>query len=91
MDRQRILIIILVLLFVGGAYYYYQVYQPAPVEGEVNPAIADLDTRLAELRPLANVEFNTSVLDNPFFRSLKTVVVTVPPAVSGRSNPFLPF
>lgn len=92
MDRQRMLIIFLVLLLIGGAYYYYQIYQPAPELGGINPAIIDIDARISELRPLAEVQFNAAVLNNTFFRSLRLITATTTPSgVAGRINPFIPF
>lgn len=94
MDRQRFIIVVLVLILIGGIYYYYQVYSIAPSVEVMNPEIIELDSRLVAIRSLNSVEFDTSVLDNPFFLSLKPIVATTstsPAVIAGRINPFLPF
>ena len=92
MDWQRTLLIVLVLVVLGGGYYYYQVYNVAPTPEGGNQVVAGIDAKLNDIRPLASVEFDTSILNNAFFRSLK--VIPAPPAstvVPGRANPFLPY
>lgn len=94
MDLPRIILIILILLLVGGGYYYFQVYNVAStLEGDSsNSVIADLDARLNEIRPLAAIELDLSLFDNPFFTLLKPITATSGPAViPGRVNPFTPY
>ena len=94
MDLQRIIIIILILLVIGGAYYYFQVYnvEPTVEGGSASLMVAELDARLNEIRPLAAVELDLSLFDNPYFRLAKPTVATSGPAVvPGRSNPFKPY
>ena len=92
MDSQRILLIILILMTLGVGYYYYQVYHVVPATSKQNSAVADLDARLNEIRPLASVELDISIFENAFFRSLKIITATTGERVlPGRTNPFLPF
>lgn len=93
MDKQRLLIAFFALILIGGVYFYYYVYTIAPSVEVMNPEIRELDSGLAAIRPLNSVELNTSILDNPFFRSLKPLVTPATPEVitAGRANPFLPF
>ena len=92
MNLQRTFLIVLILIVLGGGYYYYQVYNVAPTPEGGNQALADLDAKLNDIRPLASVEFNTSILNNAFFHSLKVIpVATTSAVVPGRANPFLPY
>ena len=94
MNWQRIIIIILILAVVGGGYYYFQVYNvtPTPEGGSSSSTVADLDARLNEIRPLAAVNLDLSLFDNPFFRLVKPITATSGPAVvPGRANPFTPY
>ena len=92
MDWQRTLWIILILIVLGGGYYYYQVYNVAPAAEGGNPVIAELDTKLNDIRPLASVEFDTSIFNNAFFRSLQVITAsTTLTVVPGRANPFLSY
>lgn len=92
MDLQRIILILLLLTVVGGGYYYFQIYNAESLPEGRNQAVIDLDVRLNEIRPIASVEIDTSLFENTFFRSLKTVVATSTPVLTpGRKNPFAPF
>ena len=94
MDIKRIIIIILIIAALGGGYYYFQVYNTTPaIEGSSgNQVVADLDTRLNEIRPLATVELDTAIFGNVFFRALQIATATTGQAVvAGRVNPFTPY
>ncbi len=92
MTLQRIIVIILILAGIGGAYYYFQVYSAAPASEGSSPAVAELDARLNEIRPLASVDLDTSVFNNIFFRSLQpAAVATTSAPAPGRINPFTPY
>lgn len=92
MDRQRTLLIVLILILLGGGYYYYQVYNIAPTAEGGSQAIAEVDLRLNEIRPLALIQLDTSIFNNPFFHSLRPLAAATSSSVlPGRSNPFLPY
>lgn len=92
MDWQRIILIILILAAVAGGYYYFQVYNVEPTPEGGSSAVAGLDARLNEIRPLAAVEFDLSLFDNPFFLLLQPIIATSSSAVvPGRLNPFVPY
>lgn len=92
MDLQRTSLIIFVLFIIGGAYYYFQVSGTTPAAAGSNPVIAELDAKLVDIRPLAAVAFDTSLFQNPSFRSLKSIMATSGPEVlPGRQNPFISF
>lgn len=92
MDRSRIFPIILILMLLGGGYYYYQVYSVAPTTEGGSQVIAEADSRLNEIRPLASVQLDTSIFDNPFFHSLRPLTAAASSSVlPGRSNPFVAF
>lgn len=92
MNRQLILIVLLIaVLGVGGYFWYVRV--PVNPEGSAsNVAIAEFQQKLGEMRRLTSIDLDTSILQDPFFRSLKLetatdTVLTTP----GRANPFVPF
>ena len=92
MDNQRLLFILLVLALIGGVYYYYQASSTVVVPNGGVPMIAELEARLADIRPLSAVVLDTSVFSNPFFHSLTLMPATSgTPVTAGRLNPFLPF
>lgn len=76
----------------GGGYYYFQVYNVTPTAEGGSSVVADLDARLNDIRPLAAVELDLSLFDNPFFHLLKPIIATSGPAIlPGRLNPFTPY
>ena len=92
MDWQRTLLIVFILAVLGGGYYYYQVYNVVPTAAGSNQAVADLDAKLNNIRPLASVDFDTSIFNNAFFRSLKVIAAATGSAVvAGRANPFVAY
>lgn len=92
MDRQRFILIVLILILLGGGYYYYKVYNVAPTPEGESKVIAEADTRLNEIRPIADVQLDLSLFNNPFFLSLQPVFpATTSAALPGRLNPFTPY
>lgn len=95
MNRQLIFIGIFILVLGGTAYIWYQYSQSISVP-EASVAQDDFSVQLSELRRLKNLELDTSIMDDSFFRSLD-----LPPGVqeqsvtqrevSGRANPFISF
>ena len=95
MNRQTILIVIVILMLAGAAFIWSRYSQTTPVVEETE----DFDIDISELRRLKTINLDTSVLQEPFFRSLETPVETVtqptvptsPDTKTGRTNPFTPF
>ena len=98
MSRQTI-IIFLILIVLGAAsvwFFYPQSSAPASqspnVQGAASPSdIAAIEQELAGLRRLKDLQFETSVLRQPFLQSLQAPSEGVSSSISpGRANPFLP-
>lgn len=79
------------VLGVGGYFWYVRV-PPDSEASSTNAAIAEFQEKLGELRRLTSVDLDTSILQDPFFRSLKPETATDTVLITpGRSNPFVPF
>ena len=92
MDLQRILLIILILMALGGGYYYYQGSYAPSTAARGSSVVADLNARMNDIRRIASVDLDISILDNAFFSSLRIITATTSQAViPGRTNPFLPY
>lgn len=91
MSQHSILITLFILIIGATGYFLYQgIDNQTALESD--PAIMALETRLAELRHLKDISFDTSALKDKFFQSLVLPVVPPPPDIKiGRANPFIPF
>lgn len=85
-------IIFLVLILVLGAAYYYFVYIGInfSIESQnppLAPALTDLENKIVSMP-----DFNFSVFDSSFYKSLK-MYGAIPIVVDslGRTNPFIPY
>lgn len=91
MDRQTLLFFIIIIVLAIAGYMYFQ------SGGVVLPAsstekTAEFEAHLGELRVLTSISFDTSILQNEFFKSLSLPVATsINPVTAGRANPFLPY
>lgn len=89
MAKQTITTIAIILLLAGAGLLLYQGGgTSAPPDGAET---AKLETRLEELRRITQIKFDTSILQDPSFRSLQTSP-EIPQSQTeiGRQNPFLP-
>lgn len=95
MTRQNILIVVLILALAGVGYFFFMgSEQNTPTVAETsNNVEVQFQERLTQLRRLKTLQFDTSVLRDPFFGSLATQGILIQPSseVTGRTNPFLPF
>jgi hypothetical protein len=93
MTRQNIFIAIFVVLLAGAGYSFFMTGDETLAEITQNSVGTQFQERLAQLRRLKTIEFDTSVLRDPFFNSLTSLGVLVQPSseITGRTNPFLPF
>ena len=103
MSRQNLIILIIVLVFAGAGiwFFYFQSSSPAAdqaADTSSDPDVQHVEQELVNLRRLKDLRLDTSILQNPFLKSLevprtisqKTGTSTAY-ATPGRSNPFLPF
>lgn len=94
MNRQTIMLIVLVIVFgISGFlwYRYLRTRAPATETTAETRAAAEGLLDLTELRRLKTLQLDTSVLRDPFFRSLELPSVTPAPEITpGNPNPFLP-
>ena len=91
--RQTIFIIIFILILGIGGYYLYQNsgLSAGQTVAETSETRATIETRLADLRRLKDLQLDTSILQNRFFLSLQpTQPATTIDAKTGKPNPFLP-
>ena len=90
MIQQNILVIIFTVVIGTTAYFWYQAVNTQEIVE--NPAVIELESRLAELRRLKDIQFDTSIFQDQFFQRLSLPVIPPPPEVTiGRQNPFAPF
>ncbi|MBI2056082.1 MAG: hypothetical protein HYT37_01775 [Candidatus Sungbacteria bacterium] len=91
MSQQSTLITLFILIIAATGYFLYQgIGDQTTIESD--PVVTLLESRLAELRRLKDISFDTSVLQDKFFQSLSTPVIPSPPDIKiGRTNPFIPF
>ncbi|QQG45675.1 MAG: hypothetical protein HYW89_02020 [Candidatus Sungiibacteriota bacterium] len=86
--QTTLLIIVFIIIVAATGYLWFGLSGPA-VE---NAGGEEFSVRLAELRRLKNLQLDTSVLEDQFFRSLELPQETPLPEVKiGRINPFAPF
>lgn len=92
MDRQTIFLIILILALAGGGWIWYQSQQQPAIDTAGPTAdIVEIEARMTEIRRLKNATLDTTILQDPLFKSLKDITATSGPTVSpGRINPFAP-
>lgn len=91
MNQQSLVTVLFVVIIGATAYFWFQGAggQTAP---EASPSVVALEARLAELRHLKEIRFDTSVLQDKFFQSLTGPIIPPLPDIKiGRSNPFIPF
>lgn len=95
MNRQLILTIVLIAALGGTGYIWYQYSQTTEVipKPEFSEKTDHLEERLSELRRLKTLRIDTSIVEDPFFKSLGTPqeAINQPEVKSGRPNPFLAF
>lgn len=97
MSRLKILIIVFFIVLAGSGYIMYGALYGSEDSKEAAPtpsAQTKVGERLAQLRRLKTLQFDTSVLKDPFFRSLAPeteVIIQTDTSSTGRLNPFLPF
>ena len=85
----KLIVIIIIVALAGGGFFLWQTWQSAPASTYVSP---EIESRLADLRKLRDLRFDTGVLRDSFFRSLESPAASAAPsAEAGRANPFLPF
>lgn len=94
MNRQTIILILVVILFGGIGFVWYRYLQTLPPEPEIpteTKAATENALNLAELRRLKTLNLDTTILENPLFRSLETTAETFTPDIApGNINPFVP-
>ena len=92
MDIKSIVLIILILGIAVAGYVMYQRRAIILVEEGKTETVLQYERRLAEFRRIMEVSLDTSVLSDPYFKSLTLYVATSGPAITpGRPNPFQPF
>ncbi len=91
MSQQSLLVTVSVIIIGATAYFlFYNTSDQAALK--TSPVVQELEARLAELRHLKDIRFDTSVLQDNFFKSLSLPDIPQPPDVKiGRLNPFIPF
>lgn len=94
MNKQTIILVVLVIAFGGTGFVWYRYLQTRTPAAEISPetrAAAEDSLNLSELRRLKTLQLDTSVLRDPFFRSLELPSATPAPEITpGNPNPFLP-
>ena len=92
MDSRNIVLIILILAITIGGYVWYT-RQTVDVQATLqSDTVLQFERALVDMRRLKEVTLDTSVLSDPFFRSLIIPTpVPDPSVIPGRPNPFLPF
>ena len=90
--RSLLSILIILLILGGGGFLWYQSRQTQNGSASVEVERARIEERLAELRKLKDLTFDTSVLDDSAFRALNPIVPSSAAEPSyGRRNPFQAF
>lgn len=92
MTRSNIFLIFFLILLLGTGYLWYQYSRTSLVSPE--KASEDFEARLAQLRRLKTLKIDVAILEDPFFKSFRSISEVVAPekveVKTGRSNPFLP-
>ena len=111
MSKQTLIILIIVLVFAGAGvwFFYFQSSSSTTTDqaantdtGAVyassNPDVQQIERELVDLRRLKDLQIDTSILQNPFLKSLEAprtisggTGTSTAYATPGRTNPFLPF
>lgn len=90
--NPRFIIIALLAAAVIGGYVVSQQDTSSSVVRVKNEKLNELEARMVDIRILRAVELDVSILEDPFFLSLRpaapSVATSVPP---GRQNPFISF
>ncbi len=82
------LIIGLILAAAGGLFFWYS--RPLSPDKASSPVIRETEERLEELRRIRAIRLDTSVFQDPLFRSLRESDTPSSPVITpGRANPFL--
>jgi len=89
MNRNTIFVLVFIVLLLGIGYTWYG-YLQTTVDTQV-PQV-EFTKVLAEVRRLKNLEIDTALFQERFFRELTAFQQTPQPEVTvGRENPFAPF
>ncbi|MDP3772393.1 MAG: hypothetical protein Q8Q94_03400 [bacterium] len=93
MNRQNLILIAGVIILGVGFYFWFQGSPFAGPAGSTSTSREpnQFEAYLQTVRPLATINFDISIFQDPSFRSLR--VPTIPPlpdTPAGRPNPFLP-
>lgn len=87
---SRLIFIIAFVLLLAGAGFIWFHRGTSFVQNTGNTA--ELETRLSDLRRISQIHLDTSILQDPVFRSLQPAPQTPSNEQQpGRTNPFLPF
>ena len=92
---KKLTIIFIIILIIAGGFYVYNIFLKRRGTDDVlisqsitqggSGAVAGL---LLVLRNLNELEFNTSLFNDPAYKSLEDFSVSVEPLPQGRVNPF---
>lgn len=93
MNRQNLILIVGVVILGVGFYFWFQ-GSPSAVPADSTALTRDpnqFEAYLQTVRPLATINFDISIFQDPSFRALRVPVVPpLPDTPAGRPNPFLP-
>lgn len=90
MSKQTILISVFAISLLATAMVWISYTTPSAEKEPKTSETTDIEARLAELKRLKEIEFDTAILSDSFFQELQEPQ-EVPPLdkTAGRKNPFI--
>ncbi len=98
-SKKPIIVIVIIIILALIAYFYFS-GSPSDSSStslveQKSPESADADAAgvrvLSLLNQISSLKIDTSIFDNPTYKSLVDYSITVPEQNVGRPNPFAPF
>lgn len=89
--RKNILTIIFVVAIVIVGFVWYNFARPTREEEKTESEYHEFLVQVSAAREIEKTEIDTSILNDPFFKSLESAPeTTIPPSNPGKKNPFVP-